>query len=222
MIRVLLVDDQSMIRAGLRMILESTDDIVVVGEAADGDEALVQTRAADPDVVLMDVQMPVLDGIEATQRLQDENIRARIIVLTTFERDDYLFGALSAGASGFILKNSPPEELVRAVRTVAHGDALLDPAVTRRVIGNLAAPRSPNAAPDRIGDLSDREREVFLGLARGRSNAELAAELYLGEATVKTHVSSVLSKLALRDRVQAVIYAYEHGIVLPGERSAGS
>ena len=219
MTRVLLVDDQSMIRAGIRMILESTDDLIVVAEAGDGEGAIIQARAANPDVILMDVQMPILDGIEATKRLRAEDIRAHIIVLTTFERDDYLFGALAAGASGFLLKNSPPEELVRAVRTVAAGDALLDPAVTRRVISQVGVQALKSSGPDLLRDLSDREREVFLGLARGKSNSIIAGELYLGEATVKTHVSNVLAKLSLRDRVQAVIFAYEHGIVSPGDDS---
>lgn len=199
------------------MILESTDDLVVVAEAGDGEAAIIQARAAKPDVILIDVQMPVLDGIETTKRLRAENNDARIIVLTTFERDDYLFGALAAGASAFLLKNSPPEELVRAVRTVALGDALLDPAVTRRVIAHVGVRGLTSSGPDRLAELSDREREVFLGLARGKSNSVIATELYLGEATVKTHVSNVLSKLSLRDRVQAVIYAYEHGIVAPGD-----
>jgi DNA-binding NarL/FixJ family response regulator len=215
MIRVLLVDDQAMIRAGIRMILESAEDVAIVAEAGDGDAALVQARAANPDVILMDVQMPILDGIEATRKMRAENIRAHIIILTTFERDDYLFGALAAGASGFLLKNSPPEELVRAVRTVASGDALLDPTVTRRVIARVGKPNSA-AKTDALSALSEREREVFFGLARGQSNAEIAASLYLGEATVKTHVSNLLAKLALRDRVQAVIFAYEHGVIAPG------
>jgi DNA-binding NarL/FixJ family response regulator len=216
-VRVMLVDDQSMIRAGLRMILESTDDLTVVAEAGDGEAAIVQARAARPDVILMDVQMPILDGIEATRRILATDIRARIIVLTTFERDDYLFGALAAGASGFLLKNSPPEDLLRAVRTIASGDALLDPAVTRRVIERVAV--SGSAVADgaaALDQLSEREREVFLGLARGKSNAQIATELYLGEATVKTHVSNVLAKLAIKDRVQAVIYAYEQGVVARG------
>lgn len=219
MTRVLLVDDQSMIRAGIRMILESTDDLVVVAEAGDGEAAILQARASKPDVILMDVQMPILDGIEATRRLRAENISAQIIVLTTFERDDYLFGALAAGASAFLLKNSPPEELVRAVRTVAAGDALLDPAVTRRVIAQVGIRGLASSGPDLLAPLSDREREVFLGLARGKSNASIAGDLFLGEATVKTHVSNVLSKLSLRDRVQAVIFAYEHGIIAPGDDS---
>ena len=219
MTRVLLVDDQAMIRAGIRMILESTDDLVVVAEAGDGEAAIVQSRAAKPDVILMDVQMPILDGIEATRRLRDENFSAQIIVLTTFERDDYLFGALAAGASAFLLKNSPPEELVRAVRTVAAGDALLDPAVTRRVIAQVRIRGLASSGPDLLAHLSDRERQVLLGLARGKSNAVIAGDLYLGEATVKTHVSNVLSKLSLRDRVQAVIFAYEHGIIAPGDDS---
>ena len=218
-VRVLLVDDQSMIRVGIRMIIESTDDLTVVGEAENGEMAVVQARAANPDVILMDVQMPILDGIEATKRLRAENISAHIIVLTTFERDDYLFGALSAGASGFLLKNSPPEELLRAIRTVAAGDALLDPAVTRRVIDRVGTRKPATADKSAIDNLSEREREVFLSLARGRSTAKIATALYLGEATVKTHVSNVLAKLGLRDRVQAVIFAYEHGIVAPGDDS---
>ncbi len=215
-VRVMLVDDQSMIRAGLRMILESTDDLTVVAEAGDGATAIVQARAARPDVILMDVQMPVLDGIEATRRLCAEDLRARIIVLTTFERDDYLFGALAAGASGFLLKNSPPEDLLRAVRTIASGDSLLDPAVTRRVIERVALGAKFADGTAALYDLSEREREVFFGLARGKSNAQIAGELYLGEATVKTHVSNVLAKLAIKDRVQAVIYAYEQGVIAPG------
>ena len=216
-IRVLLVDDQAMIRVGIRMIIESTDDLVVVGEAGDGEQAIIQARAARPDVILMDVQMPILDGIEATKRLRSEQISAHIIVLTTFERDDYLFGALAAGASGFLLKNSPPEELLRAIRTVASGDALLDPAVTRRVIERIGTRLTSSDGASAIDDLSDREREVFLWLARGKSNAQIANALFLGEATVKTHVSNVLAKLGLRDRVQAVIFAYEHGVVAPGD-----
>ncbi len=216
-VRVMIVDDQSMIRAGLRMILESTDDLTVVAEAGDGEAAIVQARAAQPDVILMDVQMPILDGIEATRRVLALELRVRIIVLTTFERDDYLFGALAAGASGFLLKNSPPEDLLRAVRTIATGDALLDPAVTRRVIERVAVGGGPAAdGQAALALLSDREREVFLRLARGKSNAQIAAELYLGEATVKTHVSNVLAKLAIKDRVQAVIYAYEQGVIAPG------
>jgi DNA-binding NarL/FixJ family response regulator len=217
MIRVVLVDDQPLVRAGLRMILESADDITIVGEAGDGDAAIVMARAAAPDVILMDVQMPVLDGIEATARLRAEKISAPIIVLTTFERDDYLFGALRAGANAFLLKNSPPEELVRAVRTVHAGDSILDPAVTRRVIAQIGRPNPMASSTDRLADLSEREREVFAGLARGQSNSQIATSLYLGEATVKTHVSNLLAKLGIRDRVQAVIYAYENGIVQPGD-----
>jgi DNA-binding NarL/FixJ family response regulator len=218
-VRVMLVDDQSMIRAGLRMILESTDDLTVVAEAGDGEGAIIQARAARPDVILMDVQMPILDGIEATRRILALELCVRIIVLTTFERDDYLFGALAAGASGFLLKNSPPEDLLRAVRTIASGDALLDPAVTRRVIERVAVGGASGAVDGlaSLDQLSDREREVFLGLARGKSNSQIATELYLGEATVKTHVSNVLAKLAIKDRVQAVIFAYEHGVVSRGD-----
>jgi DNA-binding NarL/FixJ family response regulator len=200
------------------MILEAEDDIDVAGEASDGEEAVAVTRQLQPDVVLMDIQMPKVDGLEATRRIaQDASTDSRILILTTFERDDYVFEALRAGASGFMLKNAAPEDLVRAVRVVATGDALLDPAITRRVIQDYAQRAAPRKDHARLARLTEREREVLRLLATGKSNAELAAHLYLGEGTVKTHVSHLLGKLGLRDRVQAVVFAYETGLVEPGE-----
>ena len=216
--RVVLADDQPLVRAGFRMILEAEDDIDVAGEAGDGEEAVAVTRQLQPDVVLMDIQMPKVDGLEATRRIaQDASTDSRILILTTFERDDYVFEALRAGASGFMLKNAAPEDLVRAVRVVATGDALLDPAITRRVIQDYAQRAAPRKDHARLARLTEREREVLRLLATGKSNAELAAHLYLGEGTVKTHVSHLLGKLGLRDRVQAVVFAYETGLVEPGE-----
>jgi DNA-binding NarL/FixJ family response regulator len=216
--RIVLADDQPLVRAGFRMILEAEDDIDVVGEASDGEEAVAVTRQLQPDVVLVDIQMPKVDGLEATRRIaQDASTDSRILILTTFERDDYVFEALRAGASGFMLKNAAPEDLVRAVRVVATGDALLDPAITRRVIEDYAQRAAPRKDHARLARLTEREREVLRLLATGKSNAELAAHLYLGEGTVKTHVSHVLGKLGLRDRVQAVVFAYETGLVEPGE-----
>ncbi|MFN2502924.1 MAG: type II toxin-antitoxin system prevent-host-death family antitoxin [Acidimicrobiales bacterium] len=215
-LRLVIADDQALVRTGLRLILESEDDIEVVGEAEDGDQAIIVTRRARPDVVLMDVQMPRMDGIEATRRIVGDGDVSRVVILTTFERDDYIFEALRAGASGFLLKNAPPEDLVHAVRVVAGGDALLAPSVTRRMIEEYARrPVSRRSEAD-IERLTEREVEVLRLLAAGKSNAELAAELFVGEGTIKTHVSSILSKLGLRDRVQAVVYAYETGLVQPG------
>lgn len=213
-LRVLLVDDHAMVRSGFRMMLSVEDDLEVVGEAADGMSAVIAAREHRPDVVLMDVQMPGMDGIEATRRVVDEDL-GRVVILTTFDRDDYLFDALDAGASGFMLKNAEPEQLVEAVRAVGHGHGLLAPEVTRRVIermtnGGAAADRPQ---PPALASLTEREREVLVGLARGRSNAEIAKDLFLGEATIKTHVSNCLAKIGVRDRVHAVIYAYEHGLV---------
>jgi DNA-binding NarL/FixJ family response regulator len=216
MIRVLVVDDQTVVRMGIKMILESTDDITVVGEAGDGETAIVQARAAKPDVILMDVQMPALDGITATRQILHEGLCSNVIILTTFERDEYVFGSIDVGASGFLLKNSPPEDLIRAVRTAARGDALLDPSVTRRVLSRVQQPVSFPDADARFATLSDREREVFQGLARGRSNAEIARSLFVGDATIKTHVSNVLAKLQLHDRSQAIIFAYEQSLIIPG------
>jgi DNA-binding NarL/FixJ family response regulator len=216
-IRVLLVDDQAMVRAGFRMILETQPDIEVIGEAANGEQAADSARRLRPDVVLMDIQMPGGDGLAATRRITEAGEpHIRVVILTTFERDEYVFEALQSGASGFLLKNAPPEELLHAVRVVAAGDALLAPSVTRTLIAQFA--RRP-ARPDtgaRLDTLTVREREVLVMLARGKSNAELAAELVVSEGTVKTHVSSVLGKLGVRDRVQAVVLAYESGLVAPG------
>ena len=222
---MLLVDDHDLVRTGFRTILESEPGIEVVGEARDGLEAVARTAELAPDVVCMDVQMPGMDGLEATRRIVAERDarhsaqpRPGVLVLTTFDRDDYLFAALDAGASGFLLKNASPEKLVDAVRVVAGGDALLAPDVTRRVIERATADReSAPAADERIDDLTERETEVLRLLARGRSNAEIARELWLGEATVKTHVSKVLLKLGLRDRVHAVVFAYENGVAVPGD-----
>lgn len=217
-LRVLLVDDHAMVRSGFAMVLSVEDDIEVVGEAADGLQALEQARATRPDVVLMDVQMPRMDGIEATRHLVAEDL-GHVVIVTTFDRDDYLFDALDAGASGFLLKNAGPEQLLDAVRAAGRGHALLAPEVTRRVIGQRSAGRvgAARTEPDELSRLTAREREVLVLLARGLSNGEIAASLVLGEATVKTHVSNVLAKLHLRDRVQAVVYAYEAGLVLPTE-----
>ena len=225
-IRVLVADDQAMIRVGLRMILDNEPDLAVVAEAADGLEAVAVAASARPDVVLMDVRMPLLDGLEATRRIvASSDAPPRVLVLTTFDDDEYLFDALRAGASGFLLKDVGPDPLIEAIHTVARHESLLAPAVTRRVIERYveldgAAGRSrPTAMAEAVGraGLTDREREVLVGLAAGWSNTELAAELYLSEATVKTHVSSVLAKLGLRSRVQAVIAAYESGLVRPGD-----
>ncbi|MDP1848564.1 MAG: response regulator transcription factor [Solirubrobacteraceae bacterium] len=216
-IAVLLADDQAMVRAGFRMILESDPDMSVVGEAANGEQAVDSARRLRPDVVLMDIQMPDLDGLQATRLItDDEASSSRVVILTTFERDEYVFESLQAGASGFLLKNAPPEELLRAVRVVAAGDALLAPSVTRRIIEQFARRPARPELGDRLEALTQREREVLTLLARGKSNAELAAELFVSEGTIKTHVSSLLAKLGLRDRVQAVVLAYESGLVTPG------
>ncbi len=214
MTRVLLVDDQDLVRAGFRLILELEDDLEVVGEASDGPAAVEAVARLAPDVVLMDVQMPGGDGLTATRSIT-ASTAVPVVVLTTFDRDDYLFGALEAGASGFLLKNASPEALVEAVRVVARGDALLAPEVTRRVLARFSARPGRAARPDLAAALTDREREVLLLVARGLSNGEIAARLVLGEATVKTHVSRVLDKLGVRDRLQAVVHAYETGLVHP-------
>ncbi|MGA8047322.1 MAG: response regulator transcription factor [Dermatophilaceae bacterium] len=215
-LRVLLVDDHAMVRSGFRLMLSVEVDLEVVGEAADGMSAVIAARTHLPDVVLMDVQMPGMDGIEATRRIVEEEL-GRVVILTTFDRDDYLFDALEAGASGFMLKNAEPEQLVEAVRAVGHGHGLLAPEVTTRVIERMTAGPDGGERPEppELALLTEREREVLVGLARGMSNAEIARELYLGEATIKTHVSNCLAKIGVRDRVHAVIWAYEAGIVSP-------
>jgi DNA-binding NarL/FixJ family response regulator len=214
--RVLIVDDQALVRGGFRMILDAKADIEVVGEAGDGHEAVELARNRRPDVVLMDIRMPVLDGLEATRRVLARDAGLRVVILTTFDLDEYVFDAVRAGASGFLLKDSPPEQLIAAIHVVAGGEALLAPSVTRRLIEQFARQPSPRSAPDELDELTPRELDVLRLLARGLSNAEIAATLVLGEATVKTHVAHVLMKLHLRDRVQAVIFAYESGRTRPG------
>jgi DNA-binding NarL/FixJ family response regulator len=216
--RVGLVDDQEVVRAGFRLILESEGDLAVVGEAADGRQAIEMARVARPDVVLMDIQMPGTDGLTATRAILAAPWSAgiRVLILTTFEREEYVFEALRAGAAGFLLKNSSPEDLIRAIRIVAAGDSLLAPSVTRQVIAEFARLAVGPRQPERLGGLTDRETEVLRLVAAGHSNAEIAGRLYVGEATVKTHVSHLLTKLGLRDRVQAVVFAYESGLIRPG------
>jgi DNA-binding NarL/FixJ family response regulator len=220
-IRVLLVDDQALVRSGFRMILEAREDMEVVGEAEDGAEAVELTRALEPDVVLMDVRMPGVDGVEATRRLAVAGTKARILILTTFDLDEYVYDALRAGASGFLLKDVQPAQLVDAIRVVARGEALLAPSVTRRLLDRFAAslPSGEERAPARLESLTARELEILRLLADGLSNAEIAERLFLGETTVKSHVSSILRKLRVRDRVQAVVLAYQAGLVQAG-RSA--
>jgi DNA-binding NarL/FixJ family response regulator len=216
MISVVITDDQGMVRAGFRSLLGGEPDIKVVGEAADGETALLLVRQQRPDVVLMDIRMPVLDGLAATRRLVELGVPSRVLVLTTFDQDEYVFEALRAGASGFLLKDATAEELVTAVRTLAAGEALLDPAVTRRVIDAFA--RVPQPRPDsHLSRLTEREVQVLGLVARGLTNAEIARELVVSDATAKTHVSNVLLKLGLRDRIHAVIYAYESGLIQPGD-----
>jgi DNA-binding NarL/FixJ family response regulator len=215
--RVLLADDQEMVRAGLRLILAAEPDIEVIAEAGDGNAAVAAARRLRPDVTLMDIRMPNLDGIEATRQiLACTPPPTRVVVLTTFDIDSYVYQALRAGASGFLLKNAPPEALVQAIRVVADGEGLLDPAVTRRVIEEFARAPAEAQPPPELGALTEREREVLNLVALGLSNAEIAARLYVSDATVKTHVARMLYKLRLRDRVQAVVYAYEHGIIHRG------
>ena len=219
-IRVVVADDQGMVRAGFRSLLEAEPDIEVVGEARDGEEACAVVARLDPDVVLMDIRMPVLDGLAATSRLVASGARCRVLVLTTFDLDEYVFGALRAGASGFLLKDAPADDLAESIRVVARGDSLLDPAVTRRVIDvfvDRARPVHPEATA-KLSLLTPREHEVLGLLARGLSNTQIAQQLFVSEATTKTHVSNVLSKLHLTDRVHAVIAAYEYGLVTPGVR----
>jgi DNA-binding NarL/FixJ family response regulator len=220
MTTVLVADDQALVRVGLRKVLESEPDMSVVGEAADGEDAVQNVGDLRPDVVLMDIRMPVLDGIEATRRIVRAHAGTRVLMLTTFGLDNYVYDALRAGASGFMLKDAPPEEIVAAVRIVASGEALLAPAVTRSVIEEFArqSPPPPAEPPRVVEELTPREREVLDLLARGLSNPEICGELFISEATAKTHVARILQKLDLRDRVQAVIYAYETGLVAPGSR----
>jgi DNA-binding NarL/FixJ family response regulator len=221
MIRIVLADDQALLRMGFRMILSAEPDLEVVGEASDGAEAIAVTERLDPDVVLMDVRMPGTDGIAATERIARGASSARVLILTTFDLDEYVFAGLRAGASGFLLKDAPPSDLLAAVRTVAAGDAVLAPSATRRLIdrfGQLLPASGPGAraGADVLAELTERERDVFRLLAAGHSNREIAGRLYVSEATVKVHVSRLLIKLGLRDRVQAVVLAYESGIVTPG------
>ncbi len=212
-LRVLIADDQALVRTGFRKILESEPDIDVVGEAQDGAEAVERARLVHPDVVLMDIQMPRMDGLEATRRLAGST---RILILTTFDVNEYVFEALRAGASGFLLKDTQADQLVTGIRVVAQGDSLLAPSITRRLIEQFARRPKPSTRPDALADLTPRELEVLQLVARGLNNREIAAELVLGEATIKTHVTRVLHKLDLRDRVQAVVVAYESGLVQPG------
>jgi DNA-binding NarL/FixJ family response regulator len=215
-VRVLLVDDQELVRAGFRMILDAEPELEIVAEAGDGLEALEAADRHTIDVALMDIRMPNLDGIEATRRLLERSPETRVLMLTTFDLNEYVYEALRAGASGFLLKDAPPEKLVEAIRVVAAGDALLAPSITRRVIEEyVSRPPAGNALPAELDELTSRELEVLRLVARGLSNAEIAADLFLGETTVKTHVAHILQKLRLRDRVQAVVLAYESGLVQP-------
>jgi RNA polymerase sigma factor (sigma-70 family) len=219
-VRILLVDDDDLMRAGLRAVLSSDEAVDVVGEASNGRAAVQRVREVTPDVVLMDVRMPDLDGIAATREVVAASPAVKVVILTTFEQDDYIFGALSAGASGFLLKRTSPEELIAAIHTVASGDSLLSPSVTRRVIDRMARqPADEVSLDERLGALTPREREVLEQIARGLSNREIAETLVIEESTVKTHIKRILMKLRLRDRVQAVIFAYESGLTRPGSNT---
>lgn len=222
-IRVAVVDDQALVRRGFAMVLGQQDDIEIVAEAGNGNEAIAAARSHRPDVILMDIRMPELDGLAATAAIIDEaDWPVRVLILTTFDPDEYVYKALRAGASGFVLKDIPPEELAPAIRTVADGGALLSPSITRRLIGRFAADLAIDKATSRrLETLTDRETEVLGAIARGSSNAEIAEALYIGGATVKTHVSSILTKLGLRDRAQAVVFAYESGLTQPGQHDIG-
>jgi DNA-binding NarL/FixJ family response regulator len=221
MIRVVIADDQAVVRGGLRMILESEDGVEVAGEAGDGREALELVRRLDPDVVLMDIRMPGMDGIEATRRLVTSGGRARVLVLTTYDMDENVYDALKAGAAGFLLKTDSPARLIEAVHVVARGEALLAPAITRRLVDRFVTGLRPNTpAPPELAELTSREIEVLELVAAGLSNAEIAARLFVSDGTVKTHVAHILTKLGLRDRVQVVVFAYERGIVEPGVRDS--
>ena len=219
-IRIALVDDQELVRTGFRMVLDAQPDMQVVGEASDGQAALDLARRVHADVMVMDARMPRLDGVEATRLIRQAGDRPRVLMLTTFDLDEYAFAALKAGASGYLLKDVPPEELLFAIRAVHSGDSVVAPSTTRRLIDQFAAllPGGEQAEPAEVADLTDREREVLTLVAQGLSNTEVARQLYVSEATVKTHVGRVLAKLGLRDRVQAVVYAYEHGLVRAGQR----
>jgi DNA-binding NarL/FixJ family response regulator len=218
LISVLVADDQALVRGGFRMMLDAQPDLEVVGEAADGQGALEAVRELRPDVVLMDVRMPVLDGIAATRQIVAESLPSRVLVLTTFDQDDIVYEAMRAGASGFLLKSVPPVKLAEAVRTVAAGESLLAPSITRRLVEAFVRRPPPGQKPTGFEELTPRELEVLCLIARGLSNGEIASHLFVSEATVKTHVNRVLSKLDLRDRVQAVVLAYESGLVQPGEQ----
>ena len=223
-VKVLIVDDQSLVRAGFRMILDAETDIEVIGEAADGREAIEAVASTTPDVILMDIRMPNLDGLEATRRIVEERPDGpRVLMLTTFDLDEYVYEALRAGASGFLLKDTPPEQLVEAIHVIARGEALLSPTITRRVIEEFVRrpPESLRTPPPEVADLTARELEVLTYISRGSSNAEIAKALFVSETTVKTHVARILMKLDLRDRVQAVVYAYESGLVQPGSMAPG-
>jgi DNA-binding NarL/FixJ family response regulator len=213
-IRVLIADDQPLVRSGYRMILDERPDLELIAEAEDGEQAIALAHELEPDVILMDIRMPTLDGVEATRRLVETGCQARILVLTTFDLDEYVYAAVDSGASGFLLKDVKPEQLVDAIRVVAAGNSLFGPAATQRLLERFAPPPSQTAA-NRLDQLTEREREILKLIAQGRSNAELAQQLFLSEATIKTHVSAVLRKLGVRDRVQAVIAAYEAGLVRP-------
>jgi DNA-binding NarL/FixJ family response regulator len=217
MIRVAVVDDQALVRGGFSMILAAQPDIDVVGEAADGRAGVELCRETKPDIVLMDIRMPELDGLEATRRVLLASPETRVLMLTTFGEDGFVWQAMNAGASGFLLKDVPPEDLVSAVRTIHRGESLLAPSITRRLIQEFARRPQPGAVPEEAADLTEREREVLRLMARGLANAEIARRLVLGETTVKTHVTRILAKLGVRDRVQAVVFAYETGLVTPGE-----
>lgn len=221
-VRILIADDQHLVRSGFRMILESEEGLDVVAEAPDGREAVAAARRLRPDVALLDLRMPVMDGIAATGEIvADPDLPTRVLVVTTFDTDEHVYAALRAGASGFMLKDAPPEELAAAVRLIAEGEALLAPSVTRRVIEEFARVSRDPAARSALAELTERERDVLRLMARGRSNAEIAQDLTIGGTTVKTHVGNILMKLAVRDRAQAVVAAYESGLVVPGDRSSG-
>jgi DNA-binding NarL/FixJ family response regulator len=221
MIRILLADDQELVRMGLRLVLAAFDDLEVVGEASDGYEAVRQTAVLRPDVVLMDIRMPGTDGISATAAITEKYRNTRVLVLTTFEEDEYVFGAIRAGAAGFLLKDASREKLVEAIRVVHNGDSLLSPSVTRRLVESFAERGLPITPSSKTGQLTTRELETLVLLAKGLSNLEIGAQLHVTEATVKSHVSSLLMKLGLRDRVQAVVFAYENGLVIAGNANEG-